>query len=98
MKLITWYLDDGEYVATVPGEDGVPVEVDRLPARSEAGGPGSLRDAVEALTVPVWEPGIAVEVGEQYRYEGVTYEVVQAHTTQADWTPDVVPAMFTPAG
>lgn len=43
---------------------------------------------------PDWEPGLAVKVGEVYRWDGTLVEVVQAHTTQADWTPDVVPALF----
>lgn len=41
-----------------------------------------------------WEVGLAVEVGEVYRWDGTLVEVIQAHTTQADWTPDLVPALF----
>lgn len=41
-----------------------------------------------------WAVGIAVSVGERYRKDGKLYEVVQGHTTQADWTPDKVPALF----
>jgi len=43
---------------------------------------------------PDWEPGIAVAVGEVYRWDGTLVQVIQAHTTQADWAPDVVPALF----
>ena len=43
---------------------------------------------------PDWAVGIAVLVGEVYRWDGTLVEVIQAHTTQADWTPDVVPALF----
>lgn len=46
-------------------------------------------------TVPPWEPGIAVNVGQTYTYGGKVYEVIQAHTTQADWTPDVTPSLWT---
>ena len=28
------------------------------------------------------------------RYENLLYKCVQAHTSQADWTPDKVPALF----
>ena len=57
-----------------------------------------LRESAEIFfNIPEWEPGIAVKVGEQYRYENVLYDVVQAHTTQSDWTPDIVPALFTVA-
>lgn len=41
-----------------------------------------------------WQPGLAVAVGDVLVFEGVAYEVVQEHTTQADWTPPVVPALF----
>lgn len=44
---------------------------------------------------PVWAAGIAVEVGQRYQYGGRLYKVGQAHTTQADWTPDVTPALWT---
>ena len=44
--------------------------------------------------VPPWKPGIAVAVGEVYRWDGTLVEVIQAHTTQADWTPDMVSALF----
>jgi hypothetical protein len=44
--------------------------------------------------VPLWEPGVAVAVGEEYLYNGTVYVVVQAHTTQADWTPDKTPALW----
>ena len=33
-------------------------------------------------------------VGEAYRWDGTLVEVVQTHKTQADRTPDKVPALF----
>ena len=53
-------------------------------------------DAAEAFAglFPDWEPAVAVAVGEVYRWDGTLVEVIQGHTTQADWTPDVVPALF----
>lgn len=44
---------------------------------------------------PAWKPGVAVTANEKYQYAGKLYKVVQGHTTQIDWTPDVVPALFT---
>lgn len=44
---------------------------------------------------PAWKPGVAVQVNEKYQYGGKLYKVVQGHTTQLDWTPDIVPALFT---
>lgn len=43
---------------------------------------------------PPWQVGIAVQIDEIYQYGDNVYQVVQAHTTQADWTPDIVPALF----
>ena len=44
---------------------------------------------------PVWTVGIAVAKDSRYQYNGKLYKVVQAHTTQADWTPDITPALWT---
>ena len=44
---------------------------------------------------PVWAVGLAVEVGQRYQYGDRLYKVVQAHTTQADWTPDITPSLWT---
>lgn len=51
--------------------------------------------ALESIELfPKWEAGIAVTAGERYRYDSKLYRVIQSHTTQADWTPDVTPALF----
>ena len=50
----------------------------------------------ELLSVyPSWETGQLYELGFVLKYDGKLYKVVQAHTSQSDWTPDVVPALFT---
>lgn len=41
-----------------------------------------------------WTPGIDVTVGEVLRWDGGLVECLQAHTTQADWTPDQTPALW----
>lgn len=43
-----------------------------------------------------WQPGIAVTVGETFTYDGTTYDVVQAHTTQVGWEPPTTPALWSP--
>lgn len=43
---------------------------------------------------PMWKAGLSVQVDERYQYNGTLYRVVQAHTTQADWTPDKTPALW----
>ena len=47
-----------------------------------------------AALFPDWTPGVAVAAGDVLAWDGTLVEVLQAHTTQADWTPDVVPALF----
>ena len=44
---------------------------------------------------PAWSVGIAVAKDSRYQYNGKLYKCVQAHTTQADWTPDITPALWT---
>lgn len=41
-----------------------------------------------------WQAGIDVKVGEKLTYQGVTYEVIQGHRTQAGWEPDKVPSLW----
>ena len=43
---------------------------------------------------PFWQPRIQVNADEIYRYSDDIYRVLQPHTTQDDWTPDKVPALF----
>lgn len=44
-----------------------------------------------------WMPGLALTTDDQVTYDGVTYNVVQAHTTQAGWLPPDLPSLYTPA-
>lgn len=41
-----------------------------------------------------WAVGVAYAVNDTVTYGGCTYKVLQAHTSQADWTPPAVPALF----
>ena len=53
--------------------------------------------AVKAPRIyPTWAAGLSVKAGDRLYYPGTDklYKVVQAHTTQADWTPDAVPALY----
>lgn len=54
---------------------------------------GDALDAVELF--PAWAEGIAYAVGQRIQYGGKLYKCVQAHTSQADWTPAATPAMWT---
>lgn len=41
-----------------------------------------------------WQTGVPYAVGDRRKYEGLLYRCVQAHTSQADWTPPAVPALW----
>ena len=43
---------------------------------------------------PQWVSGTAYEIGDRRQYDGLLYRCVQAHTSQADWTPPSVPALW----
>ncbi len=45
-----------------------------------------------------WQAGVAVAVNDEITYGGRLYRVLQAHTTQAGWTPPAVPALFQDIG
>lgn len=67
----------------------------------------SLTEEMALICVHIYRPwavNTAYKVDEYLTY-GVNsvgdpqlYRVVQAHTSQADWTPDLTPALFTPIG
>ena len=46
---------------------------------------------------PLWKaiPPMEYEVGDRIRYNDTLYKCVQAHTSQAQWTPDITPALWT---
>lgn len=43
---------------------------------------------------PTWVVGKAYAVSDRVQYNGTLYKCVQAHTSQADWTPDATPALW----
>lgn len=55
--------------------------------------PDEEAETVTAL-FPDWEDGKAYAVGDRVKYNELLYRCVQEHTSQADWTPDVVPALW----
>jgi predicted carbohydrate-binding protein with CBM5 and CBM33 domain len=46
--------------------------------------------------VRAWAPNRSHAIGDLVTYQGRTYRCRQAHTTQSDWTPDIVPALWLP--
>ena len=51
-------------------------------------------DSVPTLVFPIWNAGEDYAAGDRVRYDDALYRVVQAHTSQLDWTPDKVPALY----
>lgn len=53
-------------------------------------------DALQAVELyAMWEPDTAYTAGDRRRHNGILYRCVQSHTSQADWTPDATPALWT---
>lgn len=53
-------------------------------------------DALEAVELfPAWAEDKAYAADERIRYEDKLYCCVQSHTSQAAWTPDATPALWT---
>jgi len=90
------------------GEEVVGGEIYTYNGKLVIGRQTHLRTADEPDTVPAlfstyrvdssspldWIANEQVMDGDIRYYEGLQYVVIQSHTTQADWTPDVVPALF----
>ena len=43
---------------------------------------------------PEWQSGQSYPIGYKLQYGGRLYRVIQAHTSQDDWTPDAVASLF----
>lgn len=43
---------------------------------------------------PEWKVGMDAIKDKRYRFGETLYKCLQNHTTQADWTPDITPAMW----
>lgn len=65
---------------------------------------GSIAKAVENLDdsaseevtdlFPYWDTDINYTIGDRRQFDGLLYRCVQAHTSQPDWTPPAVPALW----
>ena len=68
-----------------------------------------LRSVIEQLSVnlddeqaletvelfPIWKADTVYTAGDRVRYNDVLYKVLQGHTSQASWAPDVAVSLFT---
>ena len=46
------------------------------------------------LLFPKWQAGKKYVVGDRVLYLGTLYKVIQAHTSQYGWEPDITPSLF----
>lgn len=55
-------------------------------------------DDADALKVPnlypKWQPGVKYTAGNRVRYREILYSILQGHTSQDNWAPDVAPSLF----
>ena len=58
----------------------------------------NVTDDAIALTIQefydIWEVGVTYEVGRYLQYKGILYKVLQPHTSQETWTPDVASSVY----
>jgi hypothetical protein len=98
-------LEDGTYRLTFRADFIPPREAARRAAEQEIARltalpllqAETLTDAqIEAIAAAweSWEPGVAYAVGDVVEFGGALWEVRQAHTSQADWEPPDVLALF----
>ncbi|WP_312098972.1 carbohydrate-binding protein [Corynebacterium dentalis] len=78
-----------------PGAAGVYsfIWTDITPATTPT---GTAPDGTQANPYP-FKAGLNLTVGQYVTYNGSTYKVIQAHTTQDGWNPPAVPSLFTKA-
>ena len=43
---------------------------------------------------PAWAVDTAYKTDDRIRYEGILYKVLQDHTSQSDWTPDIAVSLY----
>ena len=52
-------------------------------------------DALQAKELfDLWAVGMEYAEGARFRYDGTLYKARQAHTSQADWTPDIATSLY----
>ena len=92
--VMTWliaqltYLDE-TYVAPIAPISNIPE------ANAIIINPIDVSAALDAIYYPLWAADTWYNVDEKLTYNGAHYKVVQAHRSQADWLPNLLPALYT---
>lgn len=82
------YNEDGSFLARVnialkTDEDILQETVEQL-----------AQTAAEAEAIVEWKKDTAYKFGDIVSYRGSVYRVLQSHTSQSDWLPNAVPALY----
>lgn len=56
---------------------------------------GKVGDETAVGFFEAWETGKGYFLNDRVSYSGAVYRCIQSHTSQSDWTPDIVPALWT---
>jgi len=56
---------------------------------------GKVGDDAAAILFDAWVADHVYKLNDRASYGGTVYRCIQSHTSQADWTPDAVPALWT---
>lgn len=96
--VLEWVANEPVTVGTRRTYDGVLYEciqshttqTDWQPDRT----PALWRELITAPQTGAWAVGVSYKIGDRVIYNGATYECIQAHTSQAGWTPAAVPALW----
>jgi len=97
--------EDTDTDALIPEGSGATIEVaerdEKLDTLIRADQMTAEEIAVLVVLYPDWEVGTPYQIDDLVGYDGTLYRVIQAHTSQSDWTPDVAESLFAdtaPAG
>lgn len=53
--------------------------------------------ALETIDLyPSWAPNKELKINDRIKFNNHLYKVIQAHTTQSDWQPDIALTLFSP--
>lgn len=108
-ELMTWAAEHGMGTEEQPDDGYEPTEVEVVPdgmtmlmqglslLKSQAQELPDDKAAEVPALFPAWESFIGqhIEAGKRLFYAGRLWKVLQGHVAQAEWTPDVVPSLFT---
>ena len=86
-----------EFFVTVSAEEALSETLGLLMRTAVADGKitdEELLRVAPALEGRLWQPDIAVTVGDVYSFGAFLWKCAQAHTTQGDWSPDLTPALW----